>query len=192
MARRRRRGLTEAERALWEQVRASARPLSGQAIPPTVAEEPAHEAPPGPAPDRPLTAPLKTPAPRQKADAPHPTGHDAPRMDRRRYEKLRRGRLEPDARVDLHGLTAERAHAALDRFIAGAHGSGKRLVLVITGKGRAPDGPWTGERGRGVLRHNVPLWLAMPPLSARVLQVAPAHPRHGGDGALYVYLRRQR
>jgi DNA-nicking Smr family endonuclease len=129
---------------------------------------------------------------RQNAETAHLPGHDASRMDRRRYEKLRRGRLDPDARLDLHGMTVERAHAALDRFIASAHVNGKRLVLVVTGKGRTPVGPWTGETGRGVLRNDVPRWLALRPLSAKVLQVAPAHPRHGGDGALYVYLRRKR
>jgi DNA-nicking Smr family endonuclease len=113
-------------------------------------------------------------------------------MDRRRHEKLRRGRLEPETRLDLHGLTADRAHAALDRFVTGAHAAGRRLVLVITGKGRPGDGHWSGPASGGVLRHNVPRWLALPPLSGLVLHVAPAHRRHGGEGALYVYLRRRR
>ncbi len=116
----------------------------------------------------------------------------APAMDRRRFEKLRRGRLEPEARLDLHGMTLERAHAALTGFVLAAHASGLRLVLVITGKGREGEAGAIAPHRRGALRHSVPHWLAAPPLVARVLQVAPAHARHGGGGALYVYLRRSR
>ena len=112
-------------------------------------------------------------------------------MDRRRFEKLRRGRLDPEARIDLHGMTSEHAHAALTGFILAAHAEGLRLVLVITGKGR-PDAQAMQPHRHGILRHSVPHWLAAPPLSARILQVAPAHQRHGGAGAFYVYLRRQR
>ncbi|PZQ52699.1 MAG: hypothetical protein DI556_02320 [Rhodovulum sulfidophilum] len=113
-------------------------------------------------------------------------------MDRRRFDSLRRGRMDPEARLDLHGMTADRAHAALTSFILGAHASGLRLVLVITGKGRPPDEDYFPQR-HGILRHNVPHWLSGPPLGSRVvLQVAPAHRRHGGGGAYYVYLRRQR
>ncbi len=112
-------------------------------------------------------------------------------MDRRRFDKLRRGRLEPEARLDLHGMTAERAHAALTGFIRTAHALDRRLVLVITGKGRSDDG--TLRPGRhGILRHSLPHWLAAPPLAALILQIAPAHHRHGGGGAFYVYLRRRR
>ncbi|MBP7002416.1 Smr/MutS family protein [Amaricoccus sp.] len=113
-----------------------------------------------------------------------------PHMDRRRFERLRRGRMEPEARLDLHGMTLERAHGALTGFILGAQASGLRLVLVITGKGREGD-PLAPHR-RGALRHAAPHWLAAPPLGGKVLQVAPAHFRHGGGGAYYVYLRRNR
>ncbi len=112
-------------------------------------------------------------------------------MDRRRFDNLRRGRLEPEARIDLHGMTTGRAHAALTGFILRAHAEDLRLVLVITGKGRADDTPLSHRR-HGILRHSVPHWLAGPPLNARVLQVAGAHQRHGGAGAFYVYLRRRR
>jgi DNA-nicking Smr family endonuclease len=114
----------------------------------------------------------------------------APRMDRKRYEKMRRGRLDPDARIDLHGMTAERAHAALNGFIARAHASGLRLVLIITGKGRATDGFMAGDREQGILRRSVPHWLAMPPNHLRILHLTAAHRRHGGEGAFYVYLAR--
>ena len=121
-----------------------------------------------------------------------PGFYDAhPHMDRRRFEKLRRGRLDPEARIDLHGMTSERAHAALTGFILAAHAEGLRLVLVITGKGRADAFAMQPHR-HGILRHSLPHWLAAPPLNARILQLAPAHQRHGGAGAFYVYLRRQR
>ena len=112
-------------------------------------------------------------------------------MDRRRFDKLRRGRLEPEARIDLHGMTSERAHAALTDFILAAHARDLRLVLVITGKGQADDTPHQPRR-HGILRHSLPHWLAAPPLTGRILQVATAHQRHGGAGAFYVYLRRRR
>jgi DNA-nicking Smr family endonuclease len=112
-------------------------------------------------------------------------------MDRRRFDKLRRGRLEPEARLDLHGMTSERAHAALTAFVLDASARDLRLVLVITGKGRA-DATEPHPRRHGILHHSLPHWLAAPPLNARVLQVAAAHQRHGGAGAYYVYLRRRR
>jgi DNA-nicking Smr family endonuclease len=113
-------------------------------------------------------------------------------MDRRRLDRLRRGRLEPEARLDLHGMDSARAHVRLSDFILGAHADGLRLVLVITGKGRADEGDGIMPRRSGILRHSLPHWLAAPPLVARILQVAPAHARHGGAGAFYVYLRRSR
>jgi DNA-nicking Smr family endonuclease len=112
-------------------------------------------------------------------------------MDRRRFDKLRRGRMEPEARIDLHGMTSEHAHAALNGFILSAYAQDLRLVLVITGKGKADDSPHQPRR-HGILRHSLPHWLAAPPLAGRILQVTPAHQRHGGSGAFYVYLRRRR
>jgi len=113
-------------------------------------------------------------------------------MDVKAYKRMKRGKLKPEGRLDLHGLTLDRAHPALNRFILSAQADGKRLVLVITGKGRksADDGPIPTRRG--VLKHQVPQWLMMPPLAQAVIQVSPAHLTHGGDGAYYVYLRRSR
>lgn len=113
-------------------------------------------------------------------------------MDRKTFVKMNRGRMQPDARIDLHGMTLDRAHPALTRFVLSNHSAGKRLVLVITGKGKARDDAGPIPVRFGVLRHQVPQWLAMPPLSAVVLQVTPAHQKHGGGGAYYVYLRRAR
>lgn len=115
------------------------------------------------------------------------------RMDRRRFDNLRKGKLRPEARLDLHGLTAEVAHQRLQSFIAAAHRDGLRLTLVITGKGKiSADEPGHFHSRRGVLRHSVPHWLAQPRLRQLILQVTQAHDSHGGAGALYVYLRRQR
>lgn len=113
-------------------------------------------------------------------------------MDQKAYGKLRRGKLKPEATIDLHGMTLAQAQPALIGFILRAQGQGKRLVLVITGKGKAvPDeGPIPVRRG--ILRHAVPQWLRSPPLAQAVLQISEAHARHGGGGAYYVYLRRHR
>ncbi|ACJ00250.1 Smr/MutS family protein [Rhodospirillum centenum] len=111
-------------------------------------------------------------------------------IDKRTDEKVRRGRLPIDGRIDLHGLTQSEAHDALAGFVRRAHGSGRRLLLVITGKG----GPGYGEDGRdrGVLRSAVPRWLNEASLRPLVLAVHHAQPQHGGQGAFYVYLRRRR
>ena len=92
----------------------------------------------------------------------------------------------------LKGRTLDRAHPALTRFILGADKSGKRLVLVSTGKGKMGDEGGPSPTRFGVLRHQVPQWLSMAPLASAVLQVSQAHISHGGGGAYYVYLRRQR
>lgn len=113
-------------------------------------------------------------------------------MDRKAFQRLKRGKLKPEARIDLHGRRLNSAHPALVQFVLSAQASGKRLVLVITGKGKPgpDDGPIPTPRG--VLKHQVPQWLSMPPLAQAVLQVTPAHISHGGEGAYYVYLRRSR
>ncbi|WP_341540294.1 Smr/MutS family protein [Rhodovulum euryhalinum] len=113
-------------------------------------------------------------------------------MDRKAFARLRGGKLSPEARIDLHGMTLAQAHPALNGFILRAQAEGRRLVLVITGKGLGPDGDGPIPERRGVLKRQVPHWLHQPPLSAAVLQVAEAHRRHGGEGAFYVYLRRAR
>ena len=158
----------------------------------------------------PKPTPRKTPKHRiegfelgQKANPPRPEHDIQPglperiakhpvRMDRKTFGKLKRGKVVPEGRLDLHGMTMEQAHPALMGFIFRAHDQGKRLVLVITGKGKTRDEGGPIPVRHGVLRHNVPQWLASPPLARVVLQVAEAHISHGGGGAYYVYLRRQR
>lgn len=113
-------------------------------------------------------------------------------MDKRNFERLRRGKMPIDGRIDLHGMTLMQAHPALIGFLRTAHSDGKRLVLVITGKGRAERGNGHFQARRGALRHEVPQWLRQPPLAHMVLQIQPAQQKDGGAGAYYVYLRRQR
>ena len=113
-------------------------------------------------------------------------------MDQKAFGKLRRGKLTPEARLDLHGMTLAQAHPALIGFILRAQGQGKRLVLVITGKGKTRQDEGPIPLRRGVLRHAVPQWLRAAPLGPSVLQISEAHVKHGGSGALYVYLRRPR
>lgn len=116
----------------------------------------------------------------------------AVQMDKKAFGRMKRGKLVPEARIDLHGMTLDRAHPALTRFVLSSHAKGRRLVLVITGKGKRDVQTWPAPAQRGILRRNVPLWLAMAPLAQAVLQVQEAHASHGGEGAFYVYLRRAR
>ncbi|MEM6373966.1 MAG: Smr/MutS family protein [Pseudomonadota bacterium] len=113
-------------------------------------------------------------------------------MDRKAFDQMKRGKLRPEGKLDLHGMTLDRAHPALTSFVLSAQAQGKRLVLVVTGKGKQRDDGGPIPVRFGVLRHQVPQWLAAPPLSSAVLQVSQAHLRHGGGGAYYVYLRRLR
>lgn len=100
-------------------------------------------------------------------------------------DRLRKGRMRPEGRLDLHGMTADRALGALNGFLADAQGSGKRCVLVITGKGSMKE-------GGGVIRRELPSWLNAPGNRARVLGFAGAQPNDGGGGAFYVLLKRRR
>ena len=113
-------------------------------------------------------------------------------MDQKAHQRLKRGKLKPEARIDLHGMTLAQAHPALTGFILRSAGAGHRLVLVITGKGKNRDDDNPIPTRFGVLRHQVPQWLSMAPLGGLVLQVTESHIRHGGQGAYYVYLRRAR
>jgi DNA-nicking Smr family endonuclease len=109
-------------------------------------------------------------------------------------QRLARGRADIDARIDLHGMTQAQAHAALLRFLYRAQADGARFVLVITGKGAPAMAHKAGmvRSERGVLRRQVPLWLGLPEFRGCVLGFDDAHVGHGGEGALYVRLRRAR
>jgi DNA-nicking Smr family endonuclease len=106
-----------------------------------------------------------------------------PGLDRNTARRFERGELPIDRAIDLHGLTQARAHEALDRFVGDSVAAGARMLLIVTGKGKA---------GEGVLRRQVPEWLRAGPYAGRILRQANARLPHGGDGALYVLLRRNR
>jgi DNA-nicking Smr family endonuclease len=118
-------------------------------------------------------------------------------LDRRAVRQIASGKTAIDTRLDLHGARQRDARARLTAFLVDAQAKGHRNVLVITGKGGEagsadPLGGALGEPQRGVLRRGVPLWLEQPELRAVVLSYTPAGTRHGGDGALYVQLRKAR
>ncbi|KAJ03918.1 Smr/MutS family protein [Sulfitobacter mediterraneus] len=121
-----------------------------------------------------------------------PLGPASVQMDKKAFTKLKRGKIKPEGKIDLHGMTLDQAHPVLNRYILNAHRSGKRLVLVVTGKGKRRDEGGPIPVRYGVLRHQVLHWLNAPPLSSVVMQVSQAHVSHGADGAYYVYLRRHR
>ena len=109
----------------------------------------------------------------------------APGLDRRTEERLRRGEMAIEGRLDLHGHSQDEAHRALVGFVERAWRAERRTLLVVTGKGRR-------DAGEGILQSAVPRWLNAAPLRARVLAFARARPKDGGTGALYILLRRQR
>lgn len=179
--------------ALWERAMRDTRPLKGRrprtgAIdgPPPAADETKsfhkRNEKPGPTPRGgpagPPT-PALPPTPELRVDS-------AAGLDKRLAERLRRGQVPIDGRLDLHGLTHDAARAALTARVRAAHAAGQRCLLVITGKGLRSEG------AVGVLREALPLWLNGPDLRPLVLAVRQAQPRDGGAGAFYLLLRRRR
>ena len=177
------RGLTADDAELWKRVTESVRAASPE---PTPAEKPPRKPAGNPKTKvAPVPPPKRAPGPAQKPQE--------PQLDGRTSERLRRGRIEPERVVDLHGLTADRAERLLQMFIHGARRDGLKVVLVITGKGRVShDDDGVIPKRSGVLRQSLPNWLASPVLSGSVVKSVPAHPRHGGSGAFYLYLKRNR
>jgi DNA-nicking Smr family endonuclease len=163
------RGLSEGERMLWREITRNIAPLRK-----TATESEAEEI-------------RIVPQPRQamKPQPVRPKSEQAPPLTplgRRARQRVARGHDLIDGRLDLHGLTQAEAHDALLRFLHLGQGRGARLVMVITGKGRGGQ--------VGVLKRQVPLWLALPEFRAMVVGFEEAHQRHGGEGALYLRLRR--
>ncbi len=171
--------------ALWRRVTASIRPLprrdARRAEPDLPVSRP-QPVTPAALPKAPAARPASRPLP--PPPAPALTHGDMPGLDRRNADRLRRGRLPVEARLDLHGLFQAEAHAALSAFLARSQAAGRRCVLVVTGKGLGAEG--------GVLRREVPHWLNMAPNRARILAFCHAQPRDGGSGALYILLKRLR
>ena len=187
-------GLKDEDLALWKHVTRDAKPLTKRAPPP--ARPAAAEAPPttaepkteeetGPARARARPRPVTPP---RRAEPALEHGRAAG-VDRRRAERLRRGRLPVEARLDLHGYTQGQAHSALDHFLGETQARGLRCVLVITGKGTTTE---SATGAGGVLRAQLPRWLNEPANRARVLAFDYAQPKHGGLGAIYVLLRRKK
>ena len=172
------RSLSEDERVLWRNVTRAIAPLKARQV--EIEPAPAADPKTGKPAKRSMNVPLPTPSP---ASAPPPL---AP-LERRMRQRLARGVTAIDGRIDLHGLTQSDAHAALWRFLREAQAREAKLVLVITGKGGRADDPH-GERG--VLRRAVPLWLESMEFRRLVIGFESAASGHGGQGALYVRVRR--
>lgn len=177
-ARRNRRGLTPEERTLWAHVVQSAKPMPGRTLP---VPEPRPEPEEKPVPAIPLLPAAKAPL--------RPRLLPLAGVERRLLKDLSRGSRQVDGRLDLHGMRQAEAHQALRAFLHRHHALGSKLLLVITGKGGGPDS-LAGERG--ILRRLVPHWLADPDLRPLVIGFDVSARQHGGEGALYVRLRRRR
>jgi DNA-nicking Smr family endonuclease len=165
--------LSKEDRALWKQVIRSVAPLQTT---PSAEDSDGAPATETAAPPAPLTRPAKQPQPK--------TAPPLAPLGRRMKQRVVRGKDAIDGRLDLHGFTQAEAHGALLHFLHAAQGRGAKLVVVITGKGSRAGG------GEGVLKRQVPLWLKLPEFRAVVVGFEDAHRTHGGEGALYVRLRR--
>jgi DNA-nicking Smr family endonuclease len=181
----RRRVVTPEEVRIWRAVVHDIAPLPGRTLP----EVEAGDTPPAPPPAPVVAAPASKPAlpapPARRQAPPDLTHGNTPGLDRRSADRMKKGDMVIDGSLDLHGLTQDLAHAQLTAFVMRAYEAGRRCLLVITGKGARGD-------GRGVLKGMVPRWLNQSPLRERVLGFSYAQQRHGGDGALYVLVKRQR
>jgi DNA-nicking Smr family endonuclease len=176
----RKRKLSADEQALWSGVTRAIAPLRRRAGKPSDAD------PSKPPPDAPSPAPKPSAMPRAAPPRAEPRLEP---LDRRAKKRLARGSEPLERRLDLHGMTQDDAHAALLRFLRNAQSDGVRFALVITGKGVRGADEWGA---RGVLRRQVPLWLKLPEFRGYVAGFETAHAAHGGEGALYVRLRRAR
>ena len=188
---RRSRPLRDDERALWVDVTRSVAPLkrrkavakAAKGAAPPVDEQPGNEKAKSKTPATILPTPLRAPR-----TAPPPL---AP-LGRRMKQKVARGSEPIDARIDLHGMTQSEAHHALARFLRAAQRDGARMVLVITGKGARNGASADAFAERGVLKRQVPFWLESAELRPLVIGFEAASHGHGGQGALYVRVRRSR
>jgi DNA-nicking Smr family endonuclease len=173
-----RRRLSEDEQALWRRFARAVRPLRHG----TGAEL-------GVAPDQPAPQ-----APPQRVRKERPDAKQPPALaqfDRRLRQRVARGHTAIDVRLDLHGMTQSQAHAALLRFLTRAQAHNAALALVVTGKGIGAAAAASASE-RGVLRRQVPLWLSLPEFRRFIVSFEQAHASHGGEGALYLRLRRRR
>ena len=193
---RRRKTLSEEDQKLWEMVKQSAEPLHAVSYTPPLPVAPSK---------RPEVKTPRSIKPFKLAGRPEsrlrfnlandpmqPLSRAPQALDKRTHDRLRKGKKAPEARIDLHGMTAAQAHGALRGFILSSHARGLRLVLVITGKGNTTrDEIGIMPTRNGVLRHALPQWLDAPDMLPMILQISSAHLRHGGGGAYYVYLKKK-
>ena len=179
---RRERRLSAGEIDLWHEAMRHAVPLDPKRALPPVPQAPPRPPPLPPKPSMPAT-PAQAPAafPIAAATRPHPKRGMPKGIDRNLWRRLAQGNLRVEGRLDLHGLTQDEAYRRLVLFLGHTQLQGVRCVVVITGR---------GDRDQGVLKRVVPDWLDSPPNAARILAYAPARPQDGGNGALYVLLRR--
>jgi DNA-nicking Smr family endonuclease len=186
---RKRPGLSQDERVLWSTVTRSIAPLRQIPAEPDIEAESVIA-------ETPRRTARKAKAPAVPAASLNPALKPMPPpltpLSRRMRRSVGRGKEAIDARLDLHGLTQSEAHSSLLRFLRDASAREARLVLVITGKGANLGARGEGAGERGVLKRQVPHWLALPEFRALVIGFEDAGVRHGGEGALYVRLRRMR
>lgn len=167
---------------LWRAVTRTVRPLPGKAPP----SEPEASPPIAPVASAPASAPPPT-APPQLQKTPPKARTPGPLADRGAEKRVRRGRVEAERTLDLHGYTQDRAEAALASFLRAAQADGETAVLVVTGKGARLQ---AGDAAPGVLKRRLPEWLESRAVRPLVAGYALAHRRHGGAGAYYVFLKR--
>jgi DNA-nicking Smr family endonuclease len=177
--------LSPEESALWARVIATVAPLRDRAPPPAAGASAPARAEPPPA-QRPAIAAAPAPPRRLGGAAPPVAPARSGGLDGAWDRRLVRGDVAPDLVVDLHGHSLDSAYRTLDQALAEAVAGGARLLLLVTGKPRAPG------TGRGAIRAAVADWLAASRHADRIAAVRGAHLRHGGSGALYVVLRRRR
>lgn len=178
----RRRPLSDEERVLWKTITRSIAPLRARIQSDQTQSDDEPDVEPAPPPKKTPRSVKSAPPSPVKSVAPAPLEP----LGRRMKQRVARGREAIEGRLDLHGLTQSEAHSALLQFLRSAVARNARLVLVITGKGAR------GEGERGVLKRQVPNWLALPEFRTLVVGFENAHITHGGEGALYVRLRRAR
>ncbi|CAG1012777.1 MAG: DNA mismatch repair protein MutS [Rhizobiaceae bacterium] len=170
--------LSEEDRVLWSLVTKTAKPLR-KPLSPSFASGPSKPAPVAQAPAAPPSPPMALPSSLQPRKE-----QVAQKFDVQTRDKISKGRLPLEGRVDLHGMTQEEAYSLLLSFLRRAHEGGVRYVLVITGKG-------SSSRGDGVLRKSLPSWLKTQQFRHLVSGIDEASRYHGGGGAFYVRLRRR-
>jgi DNA-nicking Smr family endonuclease len=181
------RGLSKEEAALWARVAQSVTPLKGRTAPRDDALVPAPPKAPVPPPPRKPKGRVPPPRPVPPPARPAPD----PGLDSHWERRLARAAVAPDFTLDLHGHTLDQAHMRLTQGLSQARAMGARLVLVVTGKPRPVDAADRGHR-RGAIRAKILDWLAAGEHASDIAAIRKAHRRHGGEGALYIVLRRRR